>query len=800
MMERPVNIADRYPFLADDSTFNAEVNEMVLALKANEAPVQLQQSINAALKENAILILSYLETKSERAKQMSLQGMLDRMVSPANPVRSLISLFDTCAAVLSALKRDLPEFIQIQANFSFDLMFFNSLFKFTKIDIRRCLGTENLRLVWLAFVILAPNLNGSQANTRRLNLLCTLIFKVVYSNETTAEKLEEMNSYFERELHFKLDMAEYNRKAQLIESKLPDFNSPAFDFDKRRQEYIAALGPLDVNLLIFLSSLDVQDTDLTTLTPINRRSMSLNSPQSNLRKMHGKSDKASGNCLLNMDRKTAFEKVVEHYQSPVRQLDQNDHNRTITFGRTESRDHSRELGSSAQWYKDQVKGVVLYAIELGHKETIPCSSFVKSYAENAEVRQRLKEAVSEIKQKSGDDADALAFFFCVLDKLIVAESSRSNETDVQNLIKERNFLQSVICFSLDFGALINRTTKLRFEEVMQMCRCGHLDVWKIIFSFNRAVGRQLPNTLKMRISELETDILLRAIWSESEGQKCLARSVFASSNVYSDLAIKQILRISAERLFIISSKNFDLPLQEKTWELFKRLLFYGMDDETQSAEISFKTNKHIDFLIVGALYHVAQKNSKNEKMKDLIAKYFGAAAFPTALNYSEFQSYYCNTFKKTVKDLLGDDGFRLKVEIKEKQILNDTPIQSHVKKRMDDFVKTPFRNMLSVELGRRAENPEVPALPAFSSDKKLKFSFSFTGLNSPGDFSRHSGPTDSGTPLFGFSFPSPANTPNSVFSFGDSFPNSAAKPLQNRDKEIITDGTGTPKFDADNFK
>lgn len=799
MIERQINVADQCPFLAEDSTFKVEVSEMELQLKQKESSQQ-HSLINDVLKGNAILILSFLQTKSERAKQVSLQSILKLMISPADPVNSLKSLFETCAAILSVLKLDLPEFIHIQANFSFYLIFYSTLFKFTKIDIMRCLGTEDLRLIWLSFVILAPNLNDNQANTRLLNLLCTLIFKVIYMNEMTPEKLNEMNLDFDRELGFKLDISDYNTKHKLIANKLSDFNTPAFNFEKRRQGYIDSLGPHDIDLLIFLSSLETDNNELVTYTPINRRSMSLNSPQSNLRKMVGKSDKAPGNCLL-MDRKTAFEKVVEHYQSPEKRINQNDQNNTVTFGRSESRDHSRELASAAQWYKDQVKSVVLCPIDAEHNDFNLCSQFFKRYTENPEIRERLKEAVREVKQKSNDDKNALAFFYCVLDKLITAESSESNKIDLLNLIRERNFLQSVICFSLDLGALINKTTKLRFEEVMQMCKCGHLDVWKIIYSFNKAVGRQLPNTLKMRLSELETDILLRAIWSESGEQRCLARSMFAATNLYSDLAIKHILRLSAERLFVISTKNFELAHQEVIWELVKKLLFYGINDEANSTDISFKTNKHLDFLILASVYHVGLKNSKNLKMKDLVSAYFNTVAFPTVLSYAEFQSYYCNSFKKTVKELSGDEALNWRVPSKSKVGLNDTPIQSHVKKRMEDFVKTPLRSIIPVTLERRPENADIPVLPAFSSDKKFRFPIRFECQGSPDDLSRRSGPTGADTPMFGFQFPSPFNTPQSNFFFGDSFHNSTSNPQLNFSNNLFNnDGTETPKFKEDEFK
>jgi hypothetical protein len=256
---------------------------------------------------------------------------------------------------------------------------------------------------------------------------------------------------------------------------------------------------------------------------------------------------------------------------------------------------------------------------------------------------------------------------------------------------------------------------LKFEEVLQLCQCGYIDVWKIIHTFTRSVGC-LPHSVKLRIYELEADILLREIWTQSETKKCLAFVIFSTTNAYSSLAIQRIIQLLAQRIYFLTTElGLSKQIKETIWAMTKKLLFYGMDDENENIDISFKTNIHFDLVLISAIYHVGYANNQYLNWGKLVDAYNSKATFGLQLGVAELKTAYNGSLKKKFQRLSQDSWFNCRIAPDERESRNGTPIQSGVWKRKKEMVQTPLERILPVTPGKRTDFcPDIPVLPTFA--------------------------------------------------------------------------------------
>lgn len=809
-MDAGTPLAHLYPDLPSDPQFDSELADLQADLRARERQDLSLSKIEPIVRLNACILLTYLSTKSPAFEKVTLQTLLDRMTSPADPVASLKTLFAACEVIAKDLKRETPAFTTLQSTFSFYSMFFSSLLKFTHIDFLRSLDTRSVQMIWLTFLRYTRALDHNRLD-KRFNMLCSLIFSCIYRDDDTPERLQEMNVDFEGNLGFRLGYEEYQAKKKMIETSCPTFGTPEYDVKAKRKEQLDSLGRLDVNMTWFFQSMETETSASLTLTPVNRRSLSRRSSQANPTVIYdnkANQEEMSGN--LSFGRDCGFAEVTEIYRSPKNETFQSpkggyetgrSHGRSAELDRSsqfsagESKDHVRKLCSALQWYKDQVKSVKLEQHTPATGEPLVCSKYFLDFLDDPAILDNLRQSLQVIRSKS-PDADLPAFFYAILDRLILRESLSSNQTDVRNLIKENNFLRSVVCFTLDLSASINRTSPLKFEEVLRLCRCGHIDVWKIINNFIRSKNQDLPHQVKLRVYELEADILLRAIWTQSPAQRCLAYAIFASTNVYADLAIQRILRLLAERIFLIATKlQLCKRVTDTIWEMTKKLLFYGLDDDTADVDIGFKTNVHLDTLLLATIYHVSYANNQYVNMTRLLEAYAVRVPYALSIAQTELQSFYNADLKRRFKQLSDDMGFNCRVSPYERESRNGTPIQTSVWKRKKAIVGTPIEKSLPNQLGKRGQpSPEVPPLPGFAGQARPKISGAvpFGAPESP-SVSRQNEAF-----LFNIPFGSPSpstNTNMSPFFFEGSLHGSANRRHNENDPCVVDDtGIQTPTF------
>ena len=68
------------------------------------------------------------------------------------------------------------------------------------------------------------------------------------------------------------------------------------------------------------------------------------------------------------------------------------------------------------------------------------------------------------------------------------------------------------------------------------------------------MGKNLPIIIRSRIVELETEILLNLMWKNFDQKSPEILHIFSEPNPNSQLAIKRLLNIKAERVYLITSK------------------------------------------------------------------------------------------------------------------------------------------------------------------------------------------------------------------------------------------------------
>lgn len=803
-MESGPSIAQIYPGLPCDQQFETDVRALHSQVKSRELPNTSVSKLESVTKLNACVLLAFLSSESPAIQSTSLQTFLSFMVSPADPIASLKRLLEASNEVTQELKLDLPAFSQLHTNFSFHAMFFSSLLKFTRIDFLRSLDTRSVQMIWLTFLNISKFLEHNRLD-KRFNVLCALIFKSIYKEEDTPENLEEMNADFQSNMGFKLTYDEYAAKRDLIQARAPTFGSPGYDLKAAQQAYVDSLSRMDINMKLFFNSMDTDTSLCITLTPVNRRTLSLHSAQANPTHYDQVPKDVQSNAF-SFGRECEFEEVTEMYRSPKRGQDGHrsprrsgsraDPDRGSSVTMTENKDHVRELCNALQWYKDQVFSVKVKQYTPPSGEPVACSAFFRTFLDDPVILANLQQSTQTIRNKS-QDADTLAFFFSILDKLIAGESSGSSEAAVRVLIKTNNFLMSVVCFALDLSASINRTSMLKFEEVLQLCQCGYIDVWKIIHTFTRSVGC-LPQAVKLRVYELEADILLREIWTQSETKKCLAFVIFSTTNAYSSLAIQRIIQLLAQRIFFLTTElGLSRQIKETIWAMVKKLLFYGMDDENENIDISFKTNIHFDLVLLSAIYHVGYANNQYLNWGKLVDAYNSKATFGLPLGVPELKSVYNGSLKKKFQGLSQDTGFNCRIAPHERESRNGTPIQSGVWKRKKEMVQTPLEKSLPATLGKRVDySPEIPVLPTFATLADPALAPQRGSLRSQESPIPRRGNEEFYIYNLPFGSPSPStNSKTSPFFFGGSLMGSENRHNNENDPCLMEDtGIQTPTF------
>ena len=797
--------------------FKKELEEFLNRIKSIEVNNSSLSSVGDSLKHASAIFLTFLNTKSDQLKDVKLKILFDQLLDKKDPISGFKSLFESTSKILKATKCENATFTEIQNSFSFHSIFFTSLLKFTKIDFTRSLDNRSVKIIWLVFLSVSRISNVHRLD-KRMDFLCALIFKHMYQENDSPENLNTMNLDFKEHLSFQLEYDEYLHCRQILNDNIPDFNPSFFEFESLQDTYLDSLNRLEIDLLVFYHYITTDTMSSIIQTPIQRKSMSLSSPNNKFIKMCGQAEIWQGLSIHSV-----FSEVVDVYKSP-----KGDQSILKDKLIPESKDHSRELAGMIQWFKKQVKSVNLlplmdtsnelqsddFAIEsemdqtglslnsaISFKYTPECyyvSTFFKPYANNPIILENLQQALKIIQIKAKDDSlPVTKFFFSILDKLISKEALASNLSDIQTLVKEKNFLNSVVCFTLELNSSINKSvSRLKFEEVIELCKCGYIDVWKIIYVYTKSCGRDLPLTLKMRVHEIEIDILFKNIWTAKDNKRCLAFSIFSSTTVYSDLSIKRILRIMAERLYILTTElQLTMKLREMIWGLIKKLMFYGLDNEGQDLDISFKTNVHMDFLLLSSFYHVVFINNQYINMKSLIPIYSKKVTFPVDITIAEFKEYYTDVFKKKMKGFSQDPLFNCKVVANNDEAKNSTPIQTSVWQRKNLILKTAFECTLPVTLEKRdIDQSGIPLIPQFSSEQKLK-------LPKYNMLSDNESPKNFGQTLnlntFPIPFVSSNNTAlNSPLFFSFPVSNSNHRGVQPEEDNSLMDNTGiqTPTF------
>lgn len=678
-MEALEIIKTHQPFITIDGIFEKEIITLLnLIAEKKITNLAIPEDIEPQT-EQAILFVAYFFAFYEHSPQQSLQEVINLMEPKENPHSRLKSLFHHGKKLQNLLNLTNEKFRELQNEFSFLSLYFASLFKFSKFDVVHSLSEKEMKSIWLIFLLISEKIEEKNLDDR-MNLLMTLIFSSIFNDENEWEDLKKFNEISEKHVFYKLDREDYASALKTIKFHFNDFGKIGFDncLEKLEKEYLSKHGPFDLDFLAFFSSISTHTLCDIAQTPYNKPSFSQKSSHNEFIKVSSQKDELSPNFHTKK-----YIEATELFQSPnLSQAFPSQH----SFG--DEKDHAREFGAIIRWFKEQLKTVNLISKSPASPFDVEFTSeSFKKYIKTSKIADNLKEALSILHKKAKSNTiKTITFFFSILDRLIFEEVKRIKEDEIELLLNEKNFLNSVVCFALELNFVINNQEKLRRDEILEVCNCGYLDLWKIIYIFNTVFFRKLPSNLAMGIHEIEIEILLKEIWVETPGNKCLAYSIFSSSNANSDYAITTMMKALLSRVYILCKEaNSPSSVNEEIWKLIKTLIFYGMDCSDKTHDISFKTNYHLDILVLSSIYHLYFVKEVHFDLNILLKTYLDKIMFPANINYNNLLFYYCNIFKSKIKSL--QKSLDLMQEVSRKT-LNDTPIQSKIWKRKTKIIET----------------------------------------------------------------------------------------------------------------
>ena len=559
----------------------------------------------------AIVLYAFLVRESGPFASYSLSELLDKILPVEKRVEALKTLLEIVRSILIKQRRKSETFDAIQKSFGFHSIYFIQMFKI-KAQYSAFIDQNTFERLWLSFVFIERKLSLSELH-QQLDLICTIM--IMHLIAASAGRISLSNSIreFGEMLSYEIDEKDYAHYKNTVLENIPELLNPSFPLNLYHQLYLASLDKYSLDNLIFLEGIRNSAPNNITLTPMIKRSNCYSALNRSKAEFIYKSEP-----LKNISIKSEFNEVVNTLNSPEKQLLSPNLKRTF-----ESTNHFIEFSKMYQWYKDQTKSVQLVQLSPSDS-TLKASEYFVRFLDNSEILENYKRVIQTIAKVELKDRDTfLKLFFAILDKLLESEQSSSNLEGIRTLLRDKEFLPSALCLALEFQTYITDDKNLEFVDAVQICETNYLDVWKVLFIFAKLMGKNLPTYLRSRTLEIEIDILLKYLWtSTDEKTPPLAFNIFSFVSPHSDMVAKRILNVLAERLYLVTHAcKLSEDIMEKTWTLLKKTLLYGYEAPEMDPEAAFKTNVHLDLIILSCVYHVGYLNKAYLHFKDLCTIY-----------------------------------------------------------------------------------------------------------------------------------------------------------------------------------
>lgn len=639
----------------------------------------------------AIVLFTFLVKEDGLFSSYSLSELLEKILPIEKRVEALKNLLEIVRSILIKQRRKSETFDVIQKSFGFHSIYFIQMFKI-KAQYSRFIDQNTFERLWLSFVYIERKLNLSELH-QQLDLICTIVIMHLIGASGGRISLSSSIREFSEMLSYEIEEKDYLHYKNLVMENIPELLNPSFPLNQYHQLYLASLDKHSLNNLIFLEGIRNSAPNNITLTPLIKKSNCYSALNRSKAEFIYKSEP-----LKNISIKSEFNEIVNTLNSPEKQLLSPNLKRTF-----ESTDHFLEFSKMYQWYKDQTKSVQLVQLS-PNDSTLKASEYFVRFLDNNEILENYKKIILTIAKVELKDRETfLKLFFAILDKLLESEQSSSNLEGIRTLLRDKEFLPSTLCLALEFQTYITDDKNLDFVDAVQICETNYLDIWKVLFIFAKLMGKNLPTYLRSRTLEIEIDILLKHLWvSSDEKIPPLAFSIFSFTSAHSDMVAKRILNVLAERLYLVTHAcKLGEDMMEKSWTLLKKTLLYGYEAPEMDLSASFKSNVHLDLIMLSCIYHVAYLNKAYLHFKELCTSYTQKVLFAIQNIQDELTEFY-HGFKDKIPcihdDLMSERSFSSNGNP------NSTPIQAKARisaQRKQKIMGSPLVDNLLLTLDKR---------------------------------------------------------------------------------------------------
>lgn len=665
-----------------------------------------------ALQTGALILILFLQDDQLIFEGFSLSELCEKVLPVEKRVESLKSLLEIVRSVLVKLRKRSDRFDAIQKSFGFHSIYFIQMCKI-KAQYSHLIDQNTFERLWLTFVYIERK-HGLTELYQQLDLICSLVVLHLVFASSGRINLANSAKDFTELLGYEVEEKDYDHYQKLIVETMPEFLLPAFPLHRYHQLYLQSLDRNSLNHLIYLEGIRNTPPHNITLTPLIKKSDCYSSANRS---------KAEFACKLepmkNITVRSEFNEIVNTLSSPEKQLLSPNLKRSF-----ENTNHFHEFSKMYQWYKDQTKTVNLIQLS-PDEDSLKASEYFIRFLDNSEILENYKKVVAIIdKLKFKERESFIKVFFSILDKLLESEHQSSSLDGIRTLLKDKEFLLSVLCLVVELITYITEENSLDFVSAVATCETNFLDVWKVLFIFAKVMGKNLPVYLRSRTLELELNILLKHIWSAPDPEAApLAATVFSFTNANYEMIIKRTLNVLADRLYLVTYYcKLSEDLMEKTWSLLKKTLFFGYEEAAPEPESRFKTNAHLDLILLSCIYHVGYLNKAYLHLKDLAYYYNRQVLFSIPNVQDELQEFY-HKFKNVIPQIHDD----LMSEISNnssRENPNSTPVQARASQRRKKIMGSPLMDNLILNIEKRNIENYMGAAhprPRLGSEERFQF-------------------------------------------------------------------------------
>eukprot|EP00826_Nyctotherus_ovalis_P044278 TRINITY_DN4771_c0_g2_i1.p1 TRINITY_DN4771_c0_g2~~TRINITY_DN4771_c0_g2_i1.p1 ORF type:complete len:778 (-),score=214.31 TRINITY_DN4771_c0_g2_i1:1581-3914(-) len=284
------------------------------------------------------------------------------------------------------------------------------------------------------------------------------------------------------------------------------------------------------------------------------------------------------------------------------------------------------------------------------------SSIVKVVPESNPLRRTLIELQEGILKKLSIELESVhsvssklrevkALYAGIINEFLCHEEKKLNPIKLMQLLSCLEFHRSVLAASIETVLFVHNSMTLHFERVLEICELQVFDFWKLLRALLK-FDSTMPGPLKLHFQQIEIKILTSLVW-EKNSEMLERIEKFASNKgadsvapmrdiekdpidsavqfyiddcSVSDLApayelfFQRILHLVSSKILTMSEalEIHGEATKEKIWEVMKYCL---------SSETHLLLNRHIDQLLLCAIYAVEKIEGRNIKFNAIINRY-----------------------------------------------------------------------------------------------------------------------------------------------------------------------------------